>query len=99
MSHGTRDYSEKRDFIRMQVSTAASILFNGEKFTAVCVDLSSNGCQIESSQGFEVNSEVTVLIESGGGETPALQADGTILRVSKKADNSYSYGIAINGLS
>ena len=97
MSHGTRDYSEKRDFIRMQVSTPASLIYNGESFNAVCVDLSSNGCQIESSQSFEVNSDVQVMINSGGGDTPPLQADGTILRVNKQANNVYSYGIAIKG--
>ena len=99
MSHGTRDYSEKRDFIRMQVSTAASLIVNGERFPAVCVDLSSNGCQIEASQGFEVGSPVKVLIESGGGETPPLEANGTILRANKLADNGYRYGVAIDGFN
>jgi len=97
MSHGTRDYSEKRDFIRMQVSTPAQIIADGKSHPCVCVDLSSNGCQLETTSSFEVNSDVSLLIESGGGETPPLKASGTILRVNKQSDTVFRYGITING--
>ena len=41
-------YSEKRDFIRMRVETAATFVLDGKTYDAVCVDLSSTGMQLET---------------------------------------------------
>jgi hypothetical protein len=96
MSQASRDYSEKRDFIRMQVSTDTQIHFNGQSFSATCLDLSSSGALIESNQALEVNSEIILSIQSGGGETPPLQAQATILRVRRKDNDVYQYGASID---
>ncbi|MFT4908123.1 MAG: hypothetical protein ACI978_002212 [Oleispira sp.] len=96
MSQASRDYSEKRDFIRMQVTTDSQIHFKGQSFAAKCIDLSSTGALIESEQSFEVNSEVVLSIQSGGGETPALQAQATILRICRMPNDCYQYGTSID---
>jgi hypothetical protein len=96
MNQASRDYSEKRDFIRMQVTTESKIHFNGQSYSAKCIDLSSTGALIESQQSFEVNSEVVLSIQSGGGETPALQAQATILRVCRMPNDCYQYGASID---
>jgi hypothetical protein len=36
MSQTSKDYSEKRDFIRMQVTTASQIHFQGQSYAAKC---------------------------------------------------------------
>ncbi len=96
MSQASRDYSEKRDFIRMQVATDTQIHFNGHSVDATCVDLSSSGALIECEQSFEVNSEVVLSIQSGGGETASLQAQATILRIRRLPNNCYQYGTSID---
>jgi hypothetical protein len=96
MGQVSRDYSEKRDFIRMQVTTDTQIHVNGEIFAATCLDLSSSGALLESEQGFEVNTPIILSIESGGGDTPPLQAQATLLRVRLMPDNVYQYGASID---
>lgn len=96
MSQASRDYSEKRDFIRMQVSTDTAIHHNGQVYQATCLDLSSNGALISCETSLEVNTEVILSIQSGGGETPALQAQATVLRVKRGEDNQFQYGMSID---
>jgi hypothetical protein len=95
MSQVSRDYSEKRDFIRMQVTTESKIRFNEQSYSAKCLDLSSTGALIESKQSFEVNTEVVLAIQSGGGETQTLQAKATILRICRMPNDCYQYGVSI----
>ncbi len=96
MSQISRDYSEKRDFIRMQVSTDTKVHHNGQIYDATCIDLSSNGALLESGQSFEVNSSIVLSINSGGGETPALQAQATILRIKRIKNDQYQFGVSID---
>ncbi|MGK0247727.1 MAG: hypothetical protein ACI910_000454 [Oleispira sp.] len=95
MNQSSRDFSEKRDFIRVPVTTESKIHFNGQSYSAKCLDLSSTGALIESQQSFEVNSEVVLSIQSGGGETLALQAQATILRICRMPNDCYQYGVSI----
>jgi hypothetical protein len=96
MSQTSIDYSEKRDFIRMQVITASQIHFQGQSYAAKCLDLSSTGALIESQQSFELNSKIVLSIQSGGGETSTLQAQATILRISHLPNDRYQYGTSID---
>lgn len=96
MSQASRDYSEKRDFIRMQVTTDSQIQFKGQSYSATCLDLSSTGALIESPQSFEVNTEVVLSIQSGGGETSPLEAQATLLRVRRMDNDTYQYGASID---
>jgi hypothetical protein len=96
MSQTSKDYSEKRDFIRMQVTTASQIHFQGQSHAAKCLDLSSTGALIESQQSFELNSKIVLSIQSGGGETSTLQAQATILRICQLSNDLYQYGASID---
>lgn len=96
MNQASRDYSEKRDFIRMQIRTDSQIHLNNQVYSATCVDLSSTGALIESEHSFEVNSEVILSIQSGGGETPALVAQATLLRVRRMPNDHFQYGASID---
>ena len=96
MNQAARDYTEKRDYIRMQVTTDSKIIFNGQAYPATCLDLSSTGALIESEQSFEVNSQVTLSIQSGGGEIRPLEAQATLLRVRRMPNDQYQYGASID---
>jgi hypothetical protein len=96
MSSTSRDYSEKRDFIRMQISTNCQMQYKENIFSANCLDLSSRGALIESTQALEISSEVTLIIDSGGGEIPPLHAQATILRIVRQAEDTYHYGVSID---
>ena len=96
MSSTSRDYSEKRDFIRMQVSTNCQIQYKGEEHPATCLDLSSKGALIESEQPLEIHSDLTLVINSGGGDIPPLLAQASVLRIVLQEEGNYHYGVGIN---
>ena len=41
MNQNQRDYSEKRDYIRMRVDAEVTLIHQGQVIEAVCIDLSS----------------------------------------------------------
>lgn len=54
MSQTGRDYSEKRDFIRMRVDADVVLIHEGDEIAGVCIDLSSSGMQVEAPRQFAV---------------------------------------------
>ncbi|MFY9180332.1 MAG: PilZ domain-containing protein [Venatoribacter sp.] len=97
MSVSSRDYSEKRDFIRMQVSSPAVIALNdGSRYNLNCTDLSSTGAQLVASQPLPLNQTAQLTISSGGGSTRDLEAEVTICRVGQSEDGSYQIGVSID---
>ncbi len=83
MSLAERAYSEKRNFIRMQIDTPISVHVQtqNEELTGVCRDLSGGGMQVELNKALPVGSKMTVAISSPHGHTPMLEAKTRITRV------------------
>lgn len=54
MSQTRRDYSEKRDYIRMRVDADVSLIHEGDEVPAICIDLSSSGMQLQAQRSFRV---------------------------------------------
>ncbi|WP_295467102.1 PilZ domain-containing protein [uncultured Pseudomonas sp.] len=81
MSTSDRSYSEKRDFIRMNVDSQAILKVGDQSFDARCVDMSSTGFQIEAETALSVGDRVTVIIPSSHPELKGLEADAEVLRV------------------
>ena len=48
MSQTSRDYSEKRDYIRMRLDAPVILHHAGREIPAMCLDLSSTGMQLEA---------------------------------------------------
>lgn len=97
MSNAAREYQEKRDFIRMQIETPATLqLENGNEYPVFCVDLSSSGAQLQSSQAIPSNSVGKLSICSGGGNTSNLDVEVTVCRVQMSEQNDYQVGVLIN---
>jgi c-di-GMP-binding flagellar brake protein YcgR len=101
MSIHDRDYSEKRDFIRMKVNTPAQILIETDdepSYKATCNDLSGGGMSITIDKELAMNSEVTVTITSDHSHSPMLKAHCCVARVEAQDDGSYSIGLEIKDI-
>ncbi|AYF86270.1 PilZ domain-containing protein [Pseudomonas sp. DY-1] len=98
MSLDDRNYSEKRDFIRMQVQTKAVLEHAGQQYPALCLDLSSSGMQLEASAKLSVGDCVRVLIPSEHSSLKGLEADAEVVRIGEGTDGSRFFGLAILAL-
>ena len=54
MTLNDRDYSEKRDFIRMQIETAITLTQGSQRHEGVCLDLSSTGMQVLAATNLQM---------------------------------------------
>ena len=91
-----RDYSEKRDFIRMQVNTPAQILIETDdkpSYKGTCNDLSGGGMSITINQMLTLKSTVTVTITSDHSQCSVLKAHCCVTRVEALDDGNYSVGL------
>lgn len=92
-----RNYSEKRDFIRMPISTVAFIQINGEseERECVCRDLSAIGMLLETS--FEVKPEtlLSIKLPSTTSGFSSLSAKVEVTRCADYHDNKYLIGVKI----
>lgn len=95
MSQTPSNYSEKRDFIRMRVDTAASLLHAGEVVAAVCLDLSSSGMQVQAPQHFQVGDRIEVRIESEHAALKGLQASTEVVWIADQPDGEQKLGLRI----
>ncbi|MAD46741.1 MAG: PilZ domain-containing protein [Oceanospirillaceae bacterium] len=99
MTSLARNYQEKRDFIRMQVSAPAVLtLDNGNNVELTCLDLSSSGVQLQHFEPLPVNIAGTLVISSGGGYTNPLEARITVCRVQQLGADEYRIGAVIDNL-
>lgn len=92
-----RDYSEKRDFIRMTINTPAKIVMEqqGGSTQGVCKDLSGSGMLLTVDDRLPVDSELVVTLMPEGSNEPMLQARCSVARSLKAADNKYLLGLEI----
>jgi hypothetical protein len=90
-----RNYSEKRDFIRMQVQTKAILEHAGQQYPALCLDLSSSGMQLEAGIALAVGDRVRVLIPSDHSALKGLEADAEVVRIGEGNNGSHTLGLAI----
>ena len=94
MSQTDRDYSEKRDFIRMRVDADVSLIHEGQEIAGVCVDLSSSGMQVQAPRQFTVGDLLTVRIDSEHAALKGLEADTKVVW-AKTVGNDQQLGLSI----
>lgn len=99
MSQQDRDYSEKRDFIRMRVETTVTLEHGDTKLSGVCIDLSSTGMQILARTNLSMGDKLRVLIPSEHSELKGLDAQTEVVRISQLDDGRQSLGLAILSMS
>ncbi|WP_107330777.1 PilZ domain-containing protein [Metapseudomonas otitidis] len=94
-----RSYSEKRDFIRMQVEAQVVLHHGGREYPALCRDLSSTGMQLEADARLSIGDKVRVHIPSDHAELKGLDAEAEVVRISAGDDGRMSIGLAITSMS
>ncbi len=97
MSQPSREFSEKRNFIRMQISTPASMTlrYGDETLDGTCVNLSGGGILAEMNKVVPVGTEVEVTIASGHGHNPMLRATATVKRITSEKTETCTLGMEI----
>ncbi|MEJ5058019.1 MULTISPECIES: PilZ domain-containing protein [unclassified Pseudomonas] len=95
MSQTDRDYSEKRDFIRMRVDADVSLIHQGDEVAAVCIDLSSSGMQLQAPRSFQIGDRLSVRIESEHVALKGLEADTEVVWVNEQTGGSQKLGLTI----
>lgn len=97
MSSLTREFQEKRNFIRMSVSTAATLeLEDGSTHELICNDLSSSGAQLQSNKPIALNQKGKLTVSSGGGSTDNLIVGVTTCRLREEENNTFQIGVIID---
>lgn len=99
MTQSDRDYSEKRDFIRMQIETAITLTHDGQHFEAICQDLSNTGMQVLAATTLQIGDKVQVHIPSEHRELKGLEAETEVVRVDTHEGGRQSLGLAILSMS
>ncbi|MCO6060344.1 PilZ domain-containing protein [Pseudomonas sp. MOB-449] len=95
MSLDDRNYSEKRDFIRMQVQSKALLEHAGRQYPALCLDLSSSGMQVEAEVDVAVGDRIRVLIPSEHSALRGLEADAVVVRIGESGNGGCILGLTI----
>lgn len=95
MTQRDRDYSEKRDFIRMQIETTITLTHGDQQHEATCQDLSSTGMQVLAATSLQIGDRVRVHIPSEHTALEGLDAETEVVRVGTHEDGRQSLGLAI----
>ena len=99
MSQNDRDYSEKRDYIRMRLEAPVTLHHDGKEFPALCLDLSSTGMQLEAESAVKMGDKVRIHIASDHNELRGLDAQAKVVRVSAMDGGRQALGLAIISMS
>lgn len=83
MNQITRNFQEKRNYIRMKVDTPVSVqVISGEEtFEGICRDLSGGGLSVELSHKLPLGTVTEIAIASQHGHGPMLNARAVVTRV------------------
>lgn len=100
MSTADRDFSEKRDFIRMTMNAQAQIYVNGEPPPLIgqCGDLSATGMSLSLEQSIPEGTSVRVVIQSPNEQFQSLDAQATVVRCVADDQGRYFLGLEIKNL-
>lgn len=99
MSQNDRDYTEKRDYIRMRLETQVTLTHGGQSVPALCRDLSSTGMQLEAQCQAKVGDRVSVLIPSTHDSLKGLETDAEVVRVTDLGDGRQVLGVAVTSMN
>jgi len=88
-------YEEKRNFIRMRIDSDAIIRVGDTIHDAQCIDLSSDGMQLQTGLELSNGEQIEVEIVSRHSQLPGLKATAQILRVQQDDSGQYLLGLRI----
>ena len=96
----SKDFKEKRDFIRMQINSPITIIYGPQqdKIQAICNDLSGTGMQITTPHKFEIGASARAHIAAAGSHQASLDASIRFTRIGEKNGNEITYGVTIESI-
>ena len=95
MNQNQRDYSEKRDYIRMRADAEVTLIHQGQVIEAVCIDLSSSGMQVQAPRSFQVGDQLSVRIDSEHAALRGLEAETEVVWVNPQEGGGQKLGLTI----
>ncbi|MDF2394808.1 PilZ domain-containing protein [Pseudomonas protegens] len=95
MNQNQRDYSEKRDYIRMRVDAEVTLIHQGQVIEAVCIDLSSSGMQVQAPRSFQVGDRLSVRIDSDHAALKGLEAETEVVWINGLEGGGQKLGLTI----
>lgn len=98
MNLASREYQEKRNFIRMKVETpfiAKLNLDEGRPIKGTCHNLSGGGMLVSLSEPLELGDKLEVTVSSGHSHSPMLKALTTVRRVDSSKNQDCHLGLEI----
>jgi hypothetical protein len=101
MNFPDKNFSEKRDFIRMTISAPLNAKLSdlatnvGGIVEGECLNLSGGGMLVVASQNLTVGTELTAEVSSQHGHNPTLKARVRVARNIPLDDNNYELGLEI----
>ena len=95
MAASDQSYSEKRNFIRMQVNSPITITYADREYQGLCKDLSGAGMQIETEDNFEVGAQLEVIIQQKGGNHLPFNALVEVTRSQASTPGNQIIGLSI----
>lgn len=97
MNPPNREYSEKRNFHRMQIGSPVSITLpdSGEEIVGKCLDLSGGGLSVEIDRELPLGMELNICIMPPVGVTPMLNARTKVNRIENATDANCTLGLEI----
>jgi hypothetical protein len=92
-----RDYSEKRDFLRMTVKTPDEVQLEQQGIVTkgICNDLSGSGMLLTVSEALPVDSEILVTLMPDSSSEPMFQARCSVAMSLKLANAKCLLGLEI----
>ena len=88
-------YSEKRDFIRMQVNSPVVITYADRQYQGLCKDLSGAGMQVETEDSFDVGAQLEVTIQQKGDNHLPFNALVEVTRSQTSTPGNQTIGLSI----
>jgi c-di-GMP-binding flagellar brake protein YcgR len=97
MSLASRQYNEKRNFLRMQIDSPVAISMQTEsgEITGICRDLSGGGMQVEADRVLPMGAMLNIAIMPPHSDTPMLNAKAEVTRVDSGPDDTCTLGLEI----
>ncbi|MDX1590234.1 MAG: PilZ domain-containing protein [Oleiphilaceae bacterium] len=93
-----RDYSEKRDFIRMQVETDIELFVRDGPSPVLkghCEDLSATGMSVRLSQPLDLGTELETRMASHNPDFPPFETRARVVRCDHLEEGAVSLGLEI----
>jgi len=99
MNLSSRNYQEKRSFIRMKVDIPVAVTLDEQtKLHGTCHDLSGGGMLISLSEPLPLQQELEVRVSSNHGHNPVLRAMTRVCRLPEAKGARFMAGLEIVSL-